>query len=95
MFSLINHLTYCSFNLWQSILRGSGVVTGCRRCQDVCPVGADYEAALKDVLDEIPEATPEKAARLEDMKAAEAQGDWPAQYEAQRRWIGDPLTSLE
>ena len=24
-----------SFNLWQSILRGAGVVTGCRRCQDV------------------------------------------------------------
>ena len=27
-----------SFNLWQSILRGAGVITGCRRCADVCPV---------------------------------------------------------
>ena len=42
-----------SFYLWQSILRGAGVVTGCRRCQDVCPVGADY-AGLVDALEEIP-----------------------------------------
>ena len=43
-----------SFNLWQSILRGAGVITGCRRCADVCPVGADYEPMLKDALDAIP-----------------------------------------
>jgi epoxyqueuosine reductase QueG len=77
-----------SFNLWQSILRGSGVVTGCRRCQDVCPVGADYEAMLKDALDDIPEATPEKAARLATMVDDEAAGRLPETYEAQRRWIG-------
>ena len=47
-----------SFNLWQSILRGAGVITGCRRCADVCPVGADYEPMLKDALDTIPENTP-------------------------------------
>ena len=47
-----------SFNLWQSILRGAGVITGCRRCADVCPVGADYEPMLKDALDAIPENTP-------------------------------------
>jgi len=29
------------FNLWQSMLRGSGVITGCRRCADVCPVGEE------------------------------------------------------
>lgn len=63
-----------SFNLWQSILRGSGVVTGCRRCQDVCPVGQDY-AALSDVLDEIPETTPEKEKRLQRMVEAEQAGD--------------------
>ncbi|MFN0163366.1 MAG: hypothetical protein ACKVQQ_19235 [Burkholderiales bacterium] len=75
------------FNLWQSILRGSGVITGCRRCADVCPVGADYEAMLKDALDEIPEATPAKAERLAAMQAAETRGDQGAQA-TQARWIG-------
>ena len=77
-----------SFNLWQSILRGAGVITGCRRCQDVCPVGEDYERMLKDALDEIPEDTPEKARRLKEMAADEAAGNLPASYPAQRRWIG-------
>lgn len=57
-----------SFNLWQSILRGAGVVTGCRRCSDVCPVGADYEKMLADAHGEIPENTPQKEQRLASMK---------------------------
>jgi ferredoxin len=57
-----------SFNLWQSILRGAGVVTGCRRCNDVCPVGADYERMLADAHGEIPENTPAKDKRLASMK---------------------------
>ena len=73
-----------SFNLWQSILRGAGVITGCRRCADVCPVGADYEAMLKDALDVIPENTPAKEARLAEMVRAEPS---PA-YQKQIRWIG-------
>ncbi len=77
-----------SFNLWQSILRGAGVITGCRRCQDVCPVGGDYEPMLKDALDEIPEATAKKLSRLKDMTANEAAGKLPETYAAQRRWIG-------
>lgn len=77
-----------SFNLWQSILRGAGVITGCRRCADVCPVGADYETMLKDALDTIPEHTPAKQARLDAMKEAEGRGARPAAYEAQARWIG-------
>jgi len=77
-----------SFNLWQSILRGSGVVTGCRRCQDVCPVGADYEAVLKDALDEIPEDNADKAARLQAMEAAESRGELPESHDRQERWIG-------
>lgn len=68
-----------SFNLWQSILRGAGVVTGCRRCADVCPVGADY-AMLADALEEIPENTPAKEKRLAGMK-----GGVPA---GQKRFIG-------
>ena len=59
-----------SFNLWQSILRGAGVITGCRRCADVCPVGADYEAMLADAHAEIPENTPQKEARLAAMNGA-------------------------
>ena len=61
-----------SFNLWQSILRGAGVITGCRRCADVCPVGADYEPMLKDALEAIPENTPQKEARLAAMPKGEA-----------------------
>jgi epoxyqueuosine reductase QueG len=73
-----------SFNLWQSILRGAGAITGCRRCQDVCPVGEDYDAMLKDALEELAEDTPEKQARLDEMKAA---GE-PPEYAARARWIG-------
>jgi ferredoxin len=73
-----------SFDLWQSILRGAGVITGCRRCQDVCPVGLDYETMLKDALDAIPENTPEKEARL----AAMGPDEPSAGYQSQRRWIG-------
>lgn len=75
------------FYLWQSILRGAGVVTGCRRCQDVCPVGEDY-ARLKDALDAIPEATAEKQARLDTMLAEESAGRLPDSYRAAERWIG-------
>lgn len=56
-----------SFNLWQSILRGAGVITGCRRCADVCPVGEDYKR-LEDALAEIPEDTDAKRARLAAMR---------------------------
>lgn len=71
-----------SFNLWQSILRGSGVITGCRRCADVCPVGADYETLLADAHRDIPENTPQKEKRLAEMGAS------AAPYEAQKRFIG-------
>jgi epoxyqueuosine reductase len=76
-----------SFNLWQSILRGAGVITGCRRCADVCPVGADYDM-LKDALDAIPEHTPAKQARLDAMAGAESASALPETYDAQARWIG-------
>jgi epoxyqueuosine reductase QueG len=73
-----------SFNLWQSILRGAGVITGCRRCADVCPVGADYDPMLRDAVEKIPEATPRKEARLAAMAAAEPS----AAYQAKIHWIG-------
>jgi epoxyqueuosine reductase len=78
-----------SFNLWQSILRGSGVVTGCRKCADVCPVGADYQAMLSDALDALPDSSPEKEARAARMDADERSGAMPETYAAQQRWIGN------
>jgi epoxyqueuosine reductase len=77
-----------SFNLWQSILRGAGVITGCRRCADVCPVGTDYETMLRDAVDVIPESTPEKEARADAMTRQESTGALPETYAAQRRWVG-------
>ncbi len=76
------------FYIWQSILRGAGVVTGCRRCEDVCPVGEDYERMLKDALEEIPEHTPDKQTRLEGMARSEEAEGPPAAYREQSRWIG-------
>ncbi len=78
-----------SFNLWQSILRGSGAITGCRRCADVCPVGNDYATMLQDALDKIAESTPAKGAKLEAMQADEKSAKPSVPYEASRRWIGE------
>jgi epoxyqueuosine reductase QueG len=78
-----------SFNLWQSILRGSGVITGCRRCQDVCPVGSDYARELADALESIPENSEARETRLAAMTKAETDGSLPTEYQAQLRWIGD------
>jgi ferredoxin len=77
-----------TFNLWQSILRGSGAITGCRRCADVCPVGADYADMLADALAVMPEDNEAKQLRLVDMVAAEAHGRLPDDYIQQQRWIG-------
>ena len=77
-----------TFNLWQSILRGAGVITGCRRCADVCPVGEDYADMLMDALDAMPEDTEAKRMRLVDMITAEAEGRLPDEYVDQQRWIG-------
>jgi ferredoxin len=77
------------FNLWQSILRGAGAITGCRRCADVCPVGADYESMLKDALDSIAENTAAKSVRLAEMVTAEECGELGSAYLKQRRWIGE------
>ena len=79
-----------TFNLWQSILRGAGVVTGCRRCADVCPVGEDYAVMLRDAVDAIPEDTPAKHARLAGMRET----DHPDAAGAQSRWVR-PLTYVK
>jgi epoxyqueuosine reductase QueG len=77
-----------SFYLWQSILRGAGAITGCRRCADVCPVGADYETLLAGALEAIAEETPAKLARLAQMAADELQGA-SGEYAANKRWVGE------
>ena len=75
-----------SSEIFQAMLRGSGIITGCRRCADVCPVGDDYEELLKKWVDEIPEETPEKLKRLEVMIT---EASLPTSYEKQKRWIGN------
>lgn len=80
--------TETMFNLWQSILRGSGAITGCRRCADVCPVGEDYPEMLAEALEAIPEDSDAKRLRLSDMIAAEKEGMLPDGYFGQQRWIG-------
>jgi epoxyqueuosine reductase len=77
-----------SFELWQSILRGSGVVTGCRRCADVCPVGEDYAPALESALAVIPEDTGDKQLRLVEMLEIEQSGGRPPSQVVHERWIG-------
>ncbi|MBT3791122.1 MAG: hypothetical protein HN725_07340 [Alphaproteobacteria bacterium] len=74
-----------SSEIFQAMLRGSGVITGCRRCADVCPVGDDYETLLKKWVDDIPEETPEKLERLQVMTEATL----PESYHNQKRWVGD------
>lgn len=78
-----------SFHIWMSTLRGAGVTSGCRRCQDVCPVGGDYETMHADALNVIPEDTPEKQVRLAEMVESEKTGVMPAEYTAQKHWIGE------
>ena len=76
------------FNLWQSILRGAGVITGCRRCADVCPVGDDYETMLREALEHMPEDSEAKRLRLANMLTAETGSTLPVTYREHERWIG-------
>lgn len=75
-----------SSEIFQAMLRGSGIITGCRRCADVCPVGEDYEDMLKKWVDEISEETPQKLKRLQAMVSA---AQIPEGYGSQCRWIGE------
>lgn len=77
-----------TFELWQSMLQGVGVNSGCTRCLEVCPVGEDYEDHLQDSQERIPEVTPEKEARLQAMRDAEARADFGPAFERSKRWIG-------
>ncbi len=81
-----------SFMVWQSILRGVGVYSGCTRCVDVCPVGQDYEAHLREVQEQIPERTPEKETRLGEMARRRERGDRGPHFSHSARWVdGSPV----
>jgi ferredoxin len=77
-----------SSEMFDAMLHRVGIVSGCRRCFDVCPVGADYEESLKAHMDEIPEASARKTAALADMAAGQAKGEFPPALGQYRRWIG-------
>jgi ferredoxin len=77
-----------SSEIFQAMLRGSGIISGCRRCADVCPVGEDYETALKKWVDEIHEETPRKLGRLAAMMISEQGGNLPDSYHNKKRWVG-------
>ncbi len=78
-----------SFMVWQSILRGVGVYSGCTRCVDVCPVGKDYEE-IREIQEEIPERTPEKEARLAEIARRAEAGDRGPHWAHSARWIQGP-----
>lgn len=78
-----------SLMIWQSMLRGVGIITGCTRCQDVCPVGQDWDAHLADVLTDIGDATPEKEEALRLMQEKASRGERGAGFEQQKHWIGE------
>jgi epoxyqueuosine reductase len=75
--------------IWQSMLRGVGVLTGCTRCLDVCPVGADYQEHLADALDELPaNVVSANAGDLEAMRQRAASGDRGPAFRDRREEIG-------
>ncbi|HKP18915.1 MAG TPA: hypothetical protein VJT84_10575 [Gaiellaceae bacterium] len=84
-----------TFMAWQSILRGVGVYSGCTRCVDVCPVGADYEQHLSDIQAEIPERTPDKETTLAGIQALAAAGDRGPYFTRSARWIEGPAAAAK
>jgi epoxyqueuosine reductase len=75
--------------IWQSMLRGVGIYSGCTRCYDVCPVGDDYDDHLREVQQDIAEETPQKRERLAKLAASRAGGSLPPGLERHARWIGE------
>lgn len=76
-----------SLMVWQSMIHGAGVNTGCTNCADVCPVGDDYDR-IREATADIEEATDEKRERLAELRRAELEGELPPGLVAHERWIG-------
>jgi epoxyqueuosine reductase QueG len=78
------------FGFWQGLLRVVGSFGDCPRCLAVCPVGNDYHAHLADIQKQIPEKTPEKAAKAAAFKQARRSGEEiPGLSAWNRRWVGE------
>ncbi|MGI9018504.1 MAG: hypothetical protein ACR2HR_15620 [Euzebya sp.] len=77
-----------SLMFWQSLLRGVGIVTGCTRCADVCPVGDDYERFLAADLQVIPEETQQKRDVLAELQARASSGERGPGFERMQPWTG-------
>lgn len=80
--------------IWQSMLRGVGIYTGCTRCYEVCPVGADYDRHLREVQEEIPEATSQKRERLASLQGSVGRNGHSQDFSQNRRWIGELQETL-
>jgi hypothetical protein len=74
--------------IWQSMLRGVGVGTGCTGCDDVCPAGAGGEAHLRAVQARIPGETPARRERLAAHGRPRARAA-SAALVAHAGWIGE------
>ncbi len=77
------------FGFWQGLLRVVGSFGDCPRCLAVCPVGNDYHAHLAPLQKDIPEKTPEKAAKAKAFRDARKQGaDIDGLNHWNIRWVG-------
>jgi epoxyqueuosine reductase QueG len=77
------------FGFWQGLLRVVGSFGDCPRCLAVCPVGNDYHMHLTSIQKDIPERTPEKAAKAKGFQEArKAGGDIPGLNDWNIRWVG-------
>lgn len=74
--------------VWQALRTGAGAYGGCQRCVEVCPVGDDHTGHLKARHRDIPEATPEKAERLAQMRRLDRAGKPAPALPHSERWVG-------
>lgn len=72
---------------WQSLRTGLGAYAACPRCFEVCPVGDTFKQDLSKSHAQIPERTPAKRQRLQEMVQAERKGD-QGLLDKSARWIG-------
>lgn len=76
---------------YDSIVRLTGTYAGCPRCVEVCPIGLDYRRFLAQEHKNIPERSPFKDVKVEEMIEARDRGetvDWNSQP-INERWIGE------
>lgn len=73
-----------------SIVRKINAFGACPRCVEVCPIGVDYSKFLAQEHKNIPENTPEKEAKLQEMLTAREAGQFVEWNKpVNKRWIGE------